>query len=317
MMSRQAIVALGVALVLGVLAVFFANSYLNVKEQQAYAAGTTKVAVATAPLAYGADITTDKVRFVDYPNTSIPPGAFTSTAQLLPTGKRRVVLMPIGTNEPILSSKISGPGQAASIAALLPDGMRAATVRINDVSGVAGFIQPNDSVDVLVTRETPGGDHTAQVTDVLLQNVRVMAIDQQAANADGSPKLAKTATLQVSPLDSQKLALAQEVGTLSLVLRKPGEADNPVVETVSMNDLRYNIYGGARYPAPAVVGSFGAGLATGIGSAMNSASSQIASATNGTRAPHPASAKKSERHDGRKVQVYRGTKSDEVEVGAR
>jgi pilus assembly protein CpaB len=312
-------VALGVAVFLGLLAVFIANGYLNLKERQAYDAGTTKVAVATSPLAYGADITPDKVRFVDYPNTSIPPGAFTTTTQLLPAGKRRVALMPIGPNEPILSSKISGPGQAASIAALLPDGMRAATVKVNDVSGVAGFIQPNDSVDVLITREMAGGDHTAQVTDVLLQNVRVMAIDQQATNADGSPKLAKTATLQVSPLDSQKLALAQEIGTLSLVLRKPGEPNNPVVETVSMNDLRYNMYGGARYPAPAVVGSFGAGLVNGMTAAMNGASAQIASATNSAPPVHPAAARKGAIHaqDANKVQVFRGTKSDEVEVGGR
>jgi pilus assembly protein CpaB len=317
MMSRQAVVALGVAIVLGLMAVFIANGYLNIKERQAYDAGTTKVAVATGPLAYGADITPDKVRFVDYPNSSIPPGAFTSTTQLLPPGKRRVALLPIGPNEPILSSKISGPGQAASIAALLPDGMRAATVRINDVSGVAGFIQPNDSVDVLVTREMPGGDHGTQATDVLLQNVRVMAIDQQATNADGSPKLAKTATLQVSPLDSQKLALAQEIGTLSLVLRKPGEPNNPVVETVSMNDLRYNIYGGARYPAPAVVGSFGTGLVNGMTTGMNGASARIASATNSTPTLRPAAARKGATHAQDKIQVFRGTKSDDVEVGGR
>ncbi len=100
---------------------------------------------------------------------------------------------------------------------------------------------------------------------MLLQNVRVIAIDQQAKNADGSPKVAKTATLEVAPLDAQKLALAQQVGDLSLVLRKPGEQNNPVVETVSLNDLRYNMYGGARYPAPAVVGSFGTGVGGAIG----------------------------------------------------
>src|SRR4029078_7497663 len=135
-------------------------------------------------MGYGTDVTADKVRFVDYPNSAIPPGAFTNAAQLMPAGKKRVALMPIGVNEPILSSKISGMGQGASIAALLPEGMRAASVRINDVSGVAGFVQPNDSVDVLITRDVPGGDRNTQMTDVLLQNVRVIAIDQRAKNAD-------------------------------------------------------------------------------------------------------------------------------------
>jgi pilus assembly protein CpaB len=252
-------------------------------------------------MAYGADITPDKVRFVDYPNTSIPPGAFTSAAQLMPGGKKRFALMPIAINEPILPSKISGVGEGASIAALLPDGMRAATVRINDVSGVAGFIQPNDSVDVLITRTT-GDDRNSQATDVLLQNIRVLAIDQKAKNADGTPKVGRAATLEVNPVDAQKLALAQQVGDLSLVLRKPGEQNNPVVETVSMNDLRYNMYGGARYPAPAVVGTLAAAP---------------------TPAPKPRSApvrrvvsKKvtAPADSGRNIEVYRGTKSDQVNV---
>lgn len=312
MMSRQAMIALGSAIILGLVAVFIANAYLSGKEQQAYAHGTTKVAVATAPLGYGTDITPDKVKFVDYPNTSIPPGAFTNATQLMPGGKRRVALMPIAINEPILSGKISGPGQNASIAALLPEGMRAASVRLNDVSGVSGFVQPNDSVDVLITRQLQGSD--TQATDVLLQNVRVLAIDQQATSPDGSAKVAKTATLMVSPIDAQKLALAQTIGSLSLVLRKPGEQDNPVVETVSMNDLRYNIYGGARYPAPAVVGSFGSGLPNGIASAMNGTAAQVTDAS-APAAPKPAVKPRKRGPAPKSIEVYRGTKSDEVKVG--
>jgi pilus assembly protein CpaB len=145
------------------------------------------------------------------------------------------------------------------------------------------------------------------VTDVLLQNVRVIAIDQQAKNADGTPKVAKTATLEVNPIDAQKLVLAQTVGTLSLVLRKPGEQNNPVVETVSMNDLRYNMYGGARYPAPAVVGNFG----TAIASTTTRAATTIArprAAPRVTGRSAPADTRPN-------VEVYRGTKSDKVKVG--
>jgi pilus assembly protein CpaB len=310
MANRSTLIALGIAIVLGLVAVILANSFIKGKEQQAYQGATTKVAVAQVPLAYGTQITPENVRFVDYPNGSIPPGAFTNQAQLLPAGQKRVALMPISVNEPILTGKISGVGQGASIASLLPDGMRAASVRINDVSGVSGFIQPNDSVDVLITRTMPEPANT-QVTDVLLQNVRVMAIDQQQKNADGTPKVAKTATLEVSPLDAQKLALAQDVGTLSLVLRKPGEQNNPVVETVSMNDLRYNMYGGARYPAPAVVGAFGAAA-----NSMARSGSMIASATASRPVRHAAPAKpKASGDSGSSIEVYRGTKSDQVKVG--
>ena len=247
-MRRQSLIALLVAILLGALAVYLANVFLtnNEEKTQKALAGTTPVAVASAPLDYGVALTADKVRFVDYPNNSLPAGVFTKIDEVLPPGKpARIALRPIAVNEPILAGKISGTGQTASIAATLPPGMRAAAVRINDVSGVAGFVQPNDSVDVLVTRSLENG---RDVTDVLLQDVRVIAMDQNAKNADGTPNIARTATLQVSPLDAQKLALAQQAGNLSLVLRKPGaEENNPVVETVSLEDLRYSLYGGARY----------------------------------------------------------------------
>ena len=301
-MNRQTMIALAVAVVLGLFAVFIANSYISGREQKADLTGTTKVAVAAVPLAYGTDITPDKIKFVDYPKASLPPGAFMSAAQLLPEGKKRFALMTIGINEPVLASKISGEGQGASIAALLPEGMRAATVRINDVSGVAGFIQPNDSVDVLITRTPPGANQ--QLTDVLLQNVRVIAIDQEAKNSDGTPKLARTATFEVTPIDAQKLALAQEAGNLSLVLRKPGEQNNPVVETVSMNDLRYNMYGGARYPAPASVGNYGAALTEGITVPKPTPAPRRAAAPKNKAAPEKP-----------KVEVFRGTQSNEYKVG--
>ena len=238
-------IALAVALVLGILAVYLANTYIGRTDQKVAAlqTGTTKVAVAAIPLDYGTELTPDKVKFVDYPSSSLPVGIFSTYNQLAPTGKKRVVLRPISVNEPIMATKLAGEGLGPSIAYLLPDGMRAAAVRINDVSGVAGFVQPMDTVDVLITRSLPGAENR-QVTDVLLQAVKVIAIDQNAQGADGKPIVAKTATLEVNPTDAQKLALAQQVGQLSLVLRKPGEQqDAGRVATVSLNDLRYSYYG--------------------------------------------------------------------------
>lgn len=247
MIQRQSLVALSVALLLGAVAVYLANVFLTKSEERTAeaTAGTTKVAVAAVPLDYGVALTPEKVRFVAYPTNSLPAGTYSRIEDVLPAGKPRIALRPMSVNEPILAGKISGTGQTASIAAILPDGKRAAAVRINDVSGVAGFIQPNDSVDVLVTRSIDG---SRNITDVLLQDVRVIAMDQNAKNADGTPNVARTATLEVDPLDAQKLALAQQAGNLSLVLRKPGaDQNNPVVETVSLEDLRYSLYGGARY----------------------------------------------------------------------
>ena len=299
-MRRQTLIALGVAIVLGLLAVYLANIFLSKSEQRAEQAnaGMVKVAVAAIPLDYGADLTQDKVKFVDYPANAVPAGSFTNFAQITPAGKRRVVLRPMTTNEPILATKLAGEGMGASIAYMLPDGMRAAAVRINDVSGVAGFIQPMDSVDVLVTRQLEGsGDH--QITDVLLQGIKVIAIDQDAKGAEGKPQLAKTATLEVNPTDAQKLALAQQVGSLSLVLRKPGLQDDiGRVATVSLNDLRYSYYGG---PTPAV--------------ATATPARPRATVASAPRRPAPRRPAPVVRDLRNNVEVVRGTQGSNYEVG--
>src|SRR4029453_3390575 len=248
-MKRQTLIALGIAVILGLIAVLLANTYLTGREKQLAQSpqGMVRVAAASVPLNYGAEITPENVKFVNYPATSLPPGTFRSMAQLLPQGKGRVALRPIQVNQPLLVTDLSGEGQNASIAALLPDGMRAATVRINAVSGVAGFVKANDTVDVLITRTPIGPDGASQgkqVTDVLLQNIRVIAMGGDAVGADGKARVTGTATLELTPLDAQKVALGQELGDLSLVLRKPGENQNiPKVETVSLDDLRYSYYG--------------------------------------------------------------------------
>ena len=301
-MNRRTVVALGIALVLGLVAVFLANSFLIGTQRRAELSGSTRIAVAAVPFAYGTELTPDKIRFVDFPNTSLPAGSFVSLAALLPEGKRRAALLPIQVNEPILASKLSGEGRGASIAALLPDGKRAAAVRINDVSGVAGFVQPNDSVDVLITRSIVGQNNSGQqLTDVLLQNARVIAIDQDAKGEDGKPAVAKTATLEVTPLDAQKLALGQQVGSLSLVLRKPGDdQNNMMVSTVSLNDLRSNRSGGM-LPGP-----------------MSLTGAPIRAAVP-TRVVRTVARRVSQVSPGRprtdSVEVVRGTKSDSYEVG--
>ena len=295
MLRRQSLIALGIAIVLGLLAVFLVNTFLIAREKQTDTTptGTTKVAVALVPLDYGMEVTPEKVRFVDYPTASLPPGTFRTQADLLPMGKTRLALRSIQVNQPLLAADLTGEGQGASIAALLPDGKRAAAVRIDDVSGVAGFVRPNDAVDVLITRDAAG----AQITDVLLQNIRVIAMDQNAQQGNGQPAVARTATLEVNPIEAQKLALGQQLGRLSLVLRKPGvEQDNPVVETVSLEDLRYSAYGGARYAAP-------------VPAALNQPPVVVARPIVRRRAPAPAKPATNS------VEVLRGVTSSKYDVG--
>lgn len=241
---------MGVAILIGLAAVFLANSYLGkVEQKQTTAAqGMVKVAVASAPLDFGTPITPDKVRLVDWPADSLPEGTFSSIPQLLPMNHTRVALRPMAANEPILRSKISGEGGRAAISAVLDPTKRAVAVRVGDVVGVAGFVLPGDVVDVLITR-TPliangAGGANGQITDVLLQKVRVIAIDQDASDNTDKPAVGKTATLEVSQVDAQKLALAQQVGQLSLALVNPAAETSPTVETVSTEDLRDGAYVG-------------------------------------------------------------------------
>ena len=163
----------------------------------------------------------------------MPAGAFAKISDLMTNG-RRVVLTAIEANEPILSSKITGPGQRATLSAMIADGMRAVTIRVNDVEGVAGFVLPGDRVDVALTRQ---GDKNASTTDVVLQNIKVLAIDQIADERTDKPSIARAVTLEVDIGRAQKLALAASVGTLSLMLRKAGEAKAAETRRVTLSDL--------------------------------------------------------------------------------
>lgn len=243
MFANKNIMVLLIAAVLGIAAVIIANSYLSgVEENQQRAAEQgrlVQIAVARVPLDYGATISPENIRIVTWPATSVPVGAFRSTKGLF-GGDPRVVLRPIEAGEPILPGKITGFGGRASLAELIETDMRAMAVRISDTAGVAGHIFPGDRVDVMVTRQPKlDGERgeAEQINDVVLQNVRVAAVDQDVSEKDGKPKVGKTATLVVDQQGAQKLALAGQVGTLSLTLRNPLNQDQFAASTVGTRDL--------------------------------------------------------------------------------
>ncbi len=242
MFGNRNIIIIAIAALLGIIAVVVANSYLSgVEKSQERAAEQNRlvqIAVARVPMEYGTALTAENIRMVSWPATSVPAGAFQSTKALLGP-EARVALRPIEAGEPILPGKVTGPGGRASISALIEPDMRAVAVRINDVAGVAGFILPDDAVDVLLTR-TPKTEVEGQIdpiTDVLLQNVRVIAIDQRANDKNNQTKVGKTATLLVDQQGAQKLALASSVGSLSLALRNAANQDVFMAQTVGTRDL--------------------------------------------------------------------------------
>ncbi len=239
-MRVSTLVMIGFAVLFGLLAVFVAQSWLNSQaeqrmkslEAQQKPTATATIVVAGKPLRYGNELSSMSLKEMPWPNEALPAGAFNKISEL--TATRRVVLTAIETNEPVLSWKITGPGQRATLSATLQNGMKAVTVRVNDVDGVGGFVLPGDHVDVALTRQMEKGVGT---TDVVLQNVRVLAIDQSADDRTDKPLIAKSVTLEVDSIAAQKLALAGTVGTLSLMLRKAGEAAADTSRRVTLSDL--------------------------------------------------------------------------------
>jgi pilus assembly protein CpaB len=235
------LVMIGFAALFGLLAVFLAQSWLHSQAEQRLASleaqkkpvATRTIVVAAKPLRYGAEVTAQSLREISWPEAGLPDGAFARISDIVGAGKR-VVLTAIEANEPVLSVKITGPGQRATLSALVKPGMKAVTIRVNDVDGVGGFVLPGDHVDVALTRQT---DKENASTQVVLQNVRVLAIDQVADERVANPAVAKSVTLEVDTVGAQKLGLAGSIGSLSLLLRKAGETDSDKSPRVTLKDL--------------------------------------------------------------------------------
>ena len=230
---------IGFAVVFGLLAVFIAQVWLNnqaslrAKVEPAKAIASQTVVVAKQPLRFGTELTATMLQEVPWPSDALPNGAFAKIHDIM-AGGRRVVLAAIEANEPVLSLKITGPGQRATLSALVKPGMKAVTIRVNDVEGVGGFVLPGDHVDVVLTRQIDKGSATTQV---VLQNTRVLAVDQIADERAQKAAVAKSVTLEVDTVDAQKLWLSSSVGSLSLLLRKAGETAEVRTRKVTLEDL--------------------------------------------------------------------------------
>jgi pilus assembly protein CpaB len=148
------------------------------------------------------------------------------------------LLAPLARSEAVLKSKVTGPDQRASLSALLDQDQRAVTVRVDDVRGVAGFVLPGDRVDVVLIRtvERPNS-RPENISEVLLQHIKVLAVDQLVNERQETPTVAKAVTLEVTTEQAQKVLLATNIGKLSLILRQSGASDPTVVRPVSEKDL--------------------------------------------------------------------------------
>ncbi|HEX2538441.1 MAG TPA: Flp pilus assembly protein CpaB [Pseudolabrys sp.] len=243
-MRASTFVMIGFAVVFGLLAVFIANVWLNNQANQraktiestAKPAVTKTIVVAKQALRFGTELNASQLEEVPWPADAMPAGAFAKVTDILSQG-RRVVLAAIEPNEPVLALKITGPGQRATLSALVKPGMKAVTIRVNDVEGVGGFVLPGDRVDVVLTRQM---DKSQASTEVVLQNTRVLAVDQSADERAAKAAVAKSVTLEVTTIEAQKVWLASSVGSLSLLLRKAGETVETQTRKITLNDLGSN-----------------------------------------------------------------------------
>lgn len=227
-----------VAIVFGLVAVGATRTYLEhqrslmvseVKEDKPSAT----LVVAKQTMRFGALLEPSSLQEIEWASESIPDGAFRKIKDVLPDDQKRYVLSAVSPNEPILESGITAPGQRASMSVTLEEGKRAVTIRVNDILGVAGFVLPGDKVDVMLTRSRDG----SPFVDVLLQGLRVLAIDQQSSEQTDKPVVSRSVTFEVDTEQAQKLALGSQVGQLSLALRNVSHDAQEVVRRITVDDL--------------------------------------------------------------------------------
>jgi pilus assembly protein CpaB len=223
------------AIAMGGAAAYLAQEWIAAHAVPAPAPSGT-VVVAAVPLNFGTALTRENLAEISWASGKVPEGAYATRDELLKDG-RRVVLAPLQRNELVLKTKITGPGQRASLSALLDEGKRAVTVRVDDVRGVAGFVLPGDRVDVVLIRNHGPSGAAENISDVLLQHVKVLAVDQLANERQETPTVARAVTLEVDTEQAQKILLATDVGKLALILRQAGESNPAIAKRVTERDL--------------------------------------------------------------------------------
>src|SRR3984885_11857804 len=247
-MRGNNLIILAVAILLGGIAAVLARNWLTSHAGSAQSRVGT-IVVAGSPLVFGTQLTSANTVEIPWSMSALPEGAFATKESMLKDG-RRMTLALVARNEPILLGKVTGPNQPATLSSMLGPGKRAVTIRVDDVRGVAGFIQPGDRVDVVLIRTEAESKSNDSYSDVILQSAKVLAIDQVTGERSDKATIAKAVTLEVSAEDAQKILLATNIGRLSLILRQPAEANSDPVRRVTEDDLTN---GSSRRVAPMVL----------------------------------------------------------------
>ncbi|SIP97671.1 pilus assembly protein CpaB [Janthinobacterium sp. TND4EL3] len=215
MKNRRAILMMGLAVVLGLLAVLLASHWLLRQTP----AGKGKIVVAASDVNLGQRLTPDMLRLAEWPAESLPQGALQDPAKLA----GRVLKTSVLRGEPLSEAKLAPVGTLGGLSALITEGRRAITVRVNDVIGVAGFALPGNYVDIIVSTQQDAGDRafpqSRNISKIVLERILVLAVAQEVGRDETKPRVVNAVTLEVTPEQAENLDLARSVGSLSLVLR--------------------------------------------------------------------------------------------------
>ena len=213
MRNKRIFLVLLIAIISGSIAVFLASRFMS----QSAGKNEIRIAVASADINLGQRVTPDLVKLVEWPASSMPTGAFDTLAAL----EGRVVKTGVMRGEPISEAKLAPVGTTGGLSAVIAEGRRAITVRVNDVIGVAGFALPGNYVDIIVSTQKDGerSSKDQNISKIVLERILVLAVAQEVSRDDTKPRVVNAVTLEVTPEQAEKLDLARSVGSLSLALR--------------------------------------------------------------------------------------------------
>lgn len=235
MRNKRLIIALLAAVAFGLIAAVSVSRYLA--SAQAYTKNLTNVVVAKVEIPVGSRVIPEHLTVAQFPRNVTPEGAFQSIDDKL---VGRVVVTKISAREPLTENRLAPIGSAGGLSSVIPEGFRAMTVRVDDVVGVSGFLLPGTLVDVVVVISPPqGAGQSDMISKIVLQNIKVLASGQ---NID-KPKNEKEAervravTLQVTPEQAEKLALASTQGQLQLVMRNSVDQGDEVTPGANKSSL--------------------------------------------------------------------------------
>ena len=191
--------------------------------------------VARTEISLGQRLAPEMLKLVDWPKNSLPPGAHVSTEKL----DGRVLKAGLQRGEPVLEAKLAPQGTQGGLSAVISEGKRAITVRVNDVIGVAGFALPGNYVDIIVNTQKDGErvNHDQNISKIVLEKILVLAVAQEVSRDETRPRVVNAVTLEVTPEEAEKIDLARSVGSLSLVLRNQVDPSPIRTAGITKNDL--------------------------------------------------------------------------------